>query len=313
MQRLNRVLDFIDQHLGESLELVQLADIAHFSPFHFHRLFTAIMGETLGDYIRRRRLAVAAFLLASQPQRPVLEIALSIGFGSGEALARAFKLQFGSTPTDWRQSTPERWASEMAKVKQSEWGLRNLDQVVRKANQAMQTELQDDGDSEKRFRRISMNVTIQTMPERRVAYMRHIGPYGSSITDFWEKSFEPWLSAAGLTNATCYGVGHDDPSLTPPEKCRYDACVEIPDDFVPTGQASTTVLAGGRYAVMRFRGTGNEIGEAWTTLFRDWLPSSGMQVQCDVGPCFERYEPSSMYDSTTGQFECDLCVPVRPL
>ena len=59
-QRMNRVLDHIDKHLDESLEVAALAAIAHFSPFHFHRVFTAWMGETLGDYLRRRRIEVAA-------------------------------------------------------------------------------------------------------------------------------------------------------------------------------------------------------------------------------------------------------------
>ena len=62
-QRFNKVLDFIDRHLAEPVDLAALADVAHFSPFHFHRLFRAWMGETLGDYLRRRRLEVAALYL----------------------------------------------------------------------------------------------------------------------------------------------------------------------------------------------------------------------------------------------------------
>ena len=75
------VLEHIDRHLDESLELATLADVAHFSSFHFHRLFSAWMGETLGDYLRRRRLEVAALRLVAQPRVPVLNVALSVGFG----------------------------------------------------------------------------------------------------------------------------------------------------------------------------------------------------------------------------------------
>src|SRR5712664_4336900 len=102
--RMHRVLEHIDRHLDEPLELDTLAKVANFSSFHFHRLFTAWFGETLGDYVRRRRLETAAMRLVAQPRLPVLQVALSVGFGSTEAFARAFKTRFASTPTGWRAS-----------------------------------------------------------------------------------------------------------------------------------------------------------------------------------------------------------------
>jgi len=101
-RRMNRVLDFIDQHLDQPLELEQLAHVAHFSAFHFHRVFSGWLDETLADYLLRRRLVRGAARLAARPDISVLEIALSVGFGSGEAFARAFKRQFACTPTTWR-------------------------------------------------------------------------------------------------------------------------------------------------------------------------------------------------------------------
>src|SRR5215467_8764141 len=89
--RMHRVLEHIDRHLEEPLELDALAGVANFSAFHFHRLFSAWMGETLGEYVRRRRLEIAALRLVSQPNTSVLRVALSVGFGSAEAFARAFK------------------------------------------------------------------------------------------------------------------------------------------------------------------------------------------------------------------------------
>src|SRR5260370_28714205 len=102
--RMHRVLEYIDRQLDQSLELETLAKVANFSSFHFHHLFTAWFGETLGDYVRRRRLETAALRLVPQPRLPVLQVSLSVGFGSTEAFARAFKTRFGSTPTAWRVS-----------------------------------------------------------------------------------------------------------------------------------------------------------------------------------------------------------------
>ena len=90
---------YIDDHLEQPLDLEALAAVAHFSPFHFHRLFRAWTGETLGDYLRRRRVEMAALRLATQPRLGVLQVALAVGFGSGEAFTRAFAQRFGMSPT----------------------------------------------------------------------------------------------------------------------------------------------------------------------------------------------------------------------
>src|SRR3981081_1470057 len=92
--RMHRVVEHIDRHLDEPLELETLAGVANFSPFHFHRLFSAWMGETRCYYVRRRRLELSSQRLISQPAVPVMQVALSVGFGSTEAFARAFKTRF---------------------------------------------------------------------------------------------------------------------------------------------------------------------------------------------------------------------------
>jgi AraC family transcriptional regulator len=306
-QRMNRVLDYIDRHLDTPLDLASLAEVAHFSAFHFHRVFAAWMGETLGDYLRRRRLEVGALQLARLPQAPVLQIALAVGFGSGEAFARAFKLRFGCTPSAWREATPQRWADELAQVRRQQD--RNLDQAQRKPDQA--GNVLSGNDQGLTHLEPLMDVTIATLPPTRVAYMRHIGSYGAPISRFWAEQFMPWRSAQGLDGAACFGIGRDDPHITPPEQCRYDACVQVPDDFVARSPVSVAQLPGGRYALGAFRGTGGQIGLAWSEMLREWLPASGMQG--DARPFFEHYPVGSYYDPATGVFSCQICLPVRPL
>lgn len=305
-QRMNRVLDHIDRHLDQALDLSTLADVAHFSAFHFHRLFAAWTGETLGDYLRRRRLEAAAVHLANLPRRPVVEVALAVGFGSGEAFARAFKLRFGCTPSAWREQTPQRWAEELQTVRAAARQSKP-DQAGSKSGQAGAGDSCDAERSPKP--EPSMEVKISTLPPARVAYMRHVGPYGPSVGRFWAETFLPWRAAQGLDRAACYGIGHDDPSVGDPAKFRYDACVEVPADFVAKSPAGITVLPGGRYAVAAFYGTGADIGLAWTEFLRDWLPASGLEP--DGRPCFEYYPADGRYDPATGAFECRLCLPVR--
>ena len=292
--RMHRVLEYIDQHLDASLELETLASVANFSSFQFHRLFSAWMGETLGEYLRRRRLERAAQRLVTQPRQPVLQVALSVGFGSTEAFARAFKARFGTTPTEWRSAQH-----------------RKRNQLKRNPYQAIGRIARDDRAMEDKTIATSMNVRLIDRQPTNVAYLRRIGPYGEPLSEFWEKTYYPWAVTNNLVGRPRYGIGHDDPGVTASERLRYDAALEVPPDFVGAGQYMKTVIPGGKYAAARFRGSAADIGPAWESLLRDWLPSSGMQL--DARPLFEYYSSSASYDAETGVFECELCIPVMAL
>src|SRR3981081_3852416 len=154
-RRMHRVLEHIDRHLDESLELETLSRVANFSSFHFHRLFGAWMGETLGEYLRRRRLEVGALRLIAQPRVAVLQVALSVGFGSAEAFARAFKARFGETPTAWRS------------VEQ-----RKRHQAERKPDQATMLSAIEDGTMKKNTIASTLNVKLVDRQPTTVAYLR---------------------------------------------------------------------------------------------------------------------------------------------
>ena len=96
-ERLLHVQLFIQNHLDEELPLERLARIAHFSPFHFHRIFKALIGEGVKEYVKRLRLERAAVLLKIT-DRTVLQIALEAGYQAHEAFSRAFRDLFGITP-----------------------------------------------------------------------------------------------------------------------------------------------------------------------------------------------------------------------
>jgi AraC family transcriptional regulator len=158
-----------------------------------------------------------------------------------------------------------------------------------------------------------MNVKVTTLPPHRVAYMRHVGPYGAlGIPGLWER-FTRWMDTRGLRGADSIklGIGHDDPEVTAPEKCRYDACVVIPESFQGDRWVNVTEAAGGKYATTQFVGTAHEIRDAWEALYRSWLPGSGYQP--DDRPCLEIYRGNPNIDGRPGTFRCELCVPVRPL
>lgn len=159
-----------------------------------------------------------------------------------------------------------------------------------------------------------MKVIIINRQPATIAYFRHLGPYGESISRFWQETYVPWavMNKLGRNHAR-YGISYDDPSITAPEQCRYDACAEVTPDFVVTGGALKTTIPGGKYAVLNFRGTVKQVNEAWAALLREWLPSSRRASTVDARPCFEYYPKGAAKDCETGEFECEICIPVVPL
>lgn len=145
----------------------------------------------------------------------------------------------------------------------------------------------------------------------KVAYLRHVGPYGEPLSRFWQNVAYPWMVSNELLGQPRYGVSHDDPTVTAPEKCRYDAAVEVTRPLAAPGNATTTTLPGGKYAVTPFRGTASQIGVVWNQLLRDWLPSSGLQL--DSRPFLEHYNKDATFDPKTGVFTCEIAVPVAAL
>ena len=292
--RMHRVLEHIDRHLDQELELRALARVAHFSAFHFHRVFFAWTGETLGDYIRRRRLEIAAMRLAGQPRLSILNVAISVGFGSTEAFARAFKARFGCTASTWRTS--------IGQQRNSDQQLRNLGQIGGVVGA--------DNDST-HPKGAAMKVTVIEREPVKVTYLRHVGPYGQPLSEFWQRSVYPWMVANDQLGQPRYGISLDDPMITAPDKCRYDAGVVVRGKITVPGESQTTTIPGGKYAITAFRGTAAQIGGVWDAMLREWLPESGMQL--DARPFLEYYPTDACFDPKTGVFTCDIAIPVSPL
>ena len=293
---MHAVVEYVDQHLASRLDLATLASVAHFSPFHFHRLFHALTGESLGDYVRRRRIESAAIRLRSQPDVAVTSIALSVGFNSPESFSRAFRSYFGMTPSKWRMSKQDHDPSKFGTV-------------ARKPDQAARAADRQHGHSSNK--EMTMNVMLVDREAVHLAYHRLTGPYGPAIGRFWQDKVAPWMATNNLLGRERFGIGLDDPSVTRPERCRYDAAVSSPQGEVLSGNPHRKVLPAGRYASMSYEGTGADLPQAWQSLLRNWLPKSGLQL--DARPFFEQYPVDGFYDPRTGAFSCNLCIPVASL
>ena len=312
-RRIDRVINHIGAHLAEPLDLAKLAAVAHFSPWHFHRIFQAMTGETLADCVRRLRLQAAAQRLVRHPRTPALAIALEVGFASAEVFSRSFKAHFGMTPTAWRRGG---WRTH-ADARYAQ--LRKIHQANRKNHQDAALALVEDA---RRWpvgaiphEGITMHIEIKQLPAMRLAYLRHTGPYGQpSIPQTWDR-FVRWCEQQGFLapRRLMLGIGQDNPEVTPADKLRYDCCVQVDAGFtVPRNEPlpiGVRDFAAGRFACARFAGHGPDLGAAWQQLYGQWLPQSGYVP--GNRPGIELYDESFTIDQATGAFTCWLCLPLQ--
>ncbi len=153
-----------------------------------------------------------------------------------------------------------------------------------------------------------MNVRVVEIEPARVAFLRYTGPFGPALGEFWRNVVAPWMQDNGLNGRVTYGVAMDDPGTTPPEKCRYDACVEVGHDDPAPPPATLATIPGGRYAVVDYFGASSGIGQAWHDFHAEALPAAGLIAR--PAPCFERYAADFRADPQTGEFACELFIPV---
>ena len=314
--RINRVLDYIDQHLAEPLTLAELARIATFSPFHFHRIFAAMMGETLNHYIQRLRIEKAAQLLAGHPKKSITEIAFDCGFSGSAPFARAFKESYGLSASAWRSEC--RSGSKIGKT-----GRKN-DQTVRNGGKAVYTSsMYNDAITHQQIWRIQMQnetkltaqVRVKEMPELTVAYVRHVGPYKGDTELFaglYEKLFR-WAGPRGLLarpDARVLSVYHDDPELTDESRLRTSVCIAVPEDTEVEGEIGKMTIPGGKYAMAHFEIDVDQFQDAWNAVCGGWLPESGYQPA--DGPCFE-WCHNDPREHPQHKHIIDICIPVIPL
>jgi AraC family transcriptional regulator len=302
-RRLNLALDFIDAHLGDEITLGRLASVACFSPYHFHRLFTALVGEPPAEYVRRLRLEKAAVLLAANPVVTVTGIAQACGFSTSALFCRLFKVRFGMPPTAWRDGGAEK---------------RKNRQQVRKKGKDPASRPGYDGRERTSAGRKSMTkpptVKIEDMPPLRVAYVKHMKGYEDSagIGEAFETLFA-WAGPRGFMGpeARVLGVSLDDPDVTPKDKCRYYASVAVNDRAEADGRVGLMTLRAGKYAVARFAGGADVFKKAYAFMYGEWLPKSGWQP--DNAPAFESYVGEPSGTERKPRFVFDLFVPVKPL
>lgn len=314
--RINRAMDYVEEHLGEPLTVADVAAAAWFSPFHFHRIFTSLVGETLGEYIQRVRLDRAARQLLAYPRMSVTRIAMVNGYSSPAAFSRAFRAAHGVSPSAWRRAhAHDAPPGEKSKIGK---GDRKIGQEGGDSAAYVAGE-QDDPRTLRRRREmepsVDFDVTVQDEPAFHVAYVRHIGPYQGD-GELFKALFGRLMAWAGPRGLVCppetrfLTIYHDDPNITEASKLRTSVCISVPEDTQVSGEVGKMAVPAGRYARLRFELLPTDYQAAWETVYGSWLPDSGYQP-VDAPPYEQYLNDASKHPE--GKAIVEICLPVKPL
>ncbi len=293
-KRLTPVIRYLESNFNEPSKLVDVATQANLSPYHFHRIFKAVTGETLADYIRRLRLENAADDLFKK-ECSVTEVALNYGFSSSQSLAKAFRQHFGLTPTDFKNCRDLNAFSEM---------LRNskIGHTLRKSGNADSDSLSY---SDHNSTTEGNNMEMKQFEPGYLAYIRVTGPYGENYEPAIRKLFQ-WAGAKGFNGLPSIFVYHDNPELTPAEKCRTDIGMLLPEPTETAGDVEIVPFEGGSYGVLRGKASNHEeYAKHWVVLTREIIESG---LETDERPCFELYHS---YDPKTHVSDVSFCTAVK--
>ena len=253
-EHLNTIIEYIHNHLDSKIDIAHLAELSHFSLYHFHRITRALLGEPIGAYITRIRLETAAKMLRYS-KHSVEEIAYNVSFETPSSLSKAFKNHFGISPTQHR----------------------NRKQLVIKTANIMTTELN------------IKKPKIQELKNQMCLYYSMQGDYQKlDYPMAWQKLWGEVKAQKLFTKGIqMLGLPHDDPIVTDPNKTRYDACLIIHKDAKPNGDVGVKELKGGKFAVFLYQGSYKHFAEVYNYMFNDWLLQTDYELR--DAPVRERY------------------------
>lgn len=291
--RMHRALNFARSHVADSLNLEAMAEVACLSKFHFSRVFQAHYGESPTQSLARIRLELAARKLVYIPDLSITQVALECGFSGSDTFARSFRSRFGSSPRVFKAS--------------NQWCCETLERLHPHGMEIHRPIARVTAHEAARFQ-----VKLERRPEYRVAYIRHIGPYGD-VNDSISKTFielQTWARRKRVLGAgTSYaGLFSDSCSTTPAHLCMYDACILLPYEMPEDDVVSVRTIPAGTYAVMPVRCKPAELHGMWTWLTSTWLPQSGKTMSFRPNYEFFRSFGDRPANSQTG---ADLCLSIE--
>ncbi|MFV0331803.1 MAG: GyrI-like domain-containing protein [Dysgonomonas sp.] len=272
-KRINIVIEYIGNHLNNEMDLKELAEISNFSEYHFHRIFKAIIGESIGAFVVRMRVETAARLLR-YTTLSVQDIAYNVGYGAPSSLTKVFRQFYNISPTDYRNNKSYR--------------------IMKPLQTSSDIKLKDP--------------KVVELEPKKAIYVRLQGnyrtiDYGGAFSKLWSFVKENKLFTAGIEHLT---MGHDDPHVTDSDKLITDVCLVIHKDVSPRGEIGVRDVAGGKFLVFTYVGPYDNLFNVFDTIYR-WIPENGYELRMEQG--FEKYlnHPGK---TTPDKLKTEIYIPI---
>jgi len=300
--RIDRVIGYIEENLSNSISLADVAEVSFFSPYHFHRIFSAMMNESINDYINRRRMERSVHSLMCDRHLSMTHIALENGFSSSANFSKAVKLYFGCTPSAIRNPSKDQ-DSKIGKIF-SKYG-----KVFNPAD-LYPTRITNEVMNETHLEAMVMKVEVREMNQQRVCTLSSLRGYEQqSIYATWDKLID-WAQSNGIKqqDQTRFAFAFDNPTITPLDKCRYHAAIIIADNVNINAPFTESKIPKGKYAVLYYKGAPEQTIKAQLSLYSDWLPNSGFEP--DDFPMLENYLNDVRVD---GYLEMEIYVKLKSI
>ncbi len=263
-----------------SQTVAELAKAVGMSPFHFHRVFRALTGETVGGVAKRFRLA-RGFRSLRDTDRSVTEVGLAVGYDSPQNFARAFKALTGHTPSEARND-PELAA-----------------RVFHQLGKPKFVPAEDFSPT---------RVTVVELPALHAIGLRHVGPT-AGMGAVYQRLFA-WLANRSLIASVqgIFTVYENDADEVPADQFRAIASVTVPDDVQPDDGLQVVRLGGGPHARLLHEGSYAGLAASYDALYGRWLPTSGRHPA--DSPPFEKYlnDPQS---TPPDDLRTEIYLPLR--
>jgi AraC family transcriptional regulator len=258
-QKIADVLNYIDNHLADSLNVKALSEQFGISFFHFHRIFKAFLNEPLGSYINRIRLETAVKLIRYTDE-PLSDIALRIGYNDCSAFSKAFSKEFGVSPLEFKSN------KTIVLNTHVDYKINDCESLV-----------------------ADIKPKIIQISNKSVIFTQFNGEYGSE--DF-SRAWNDFLGFAVQNkllgwNPDIFSIYYDFPSEVGVESCATDFCIATTKQVVSSGQISCKTITGGKYAAFRYKGPYEKLWELYETIFGVWLIATDIRLR--DAPIIEKY------------------------
>ncbi|WP_156360599.1 AraC family transcriptional regulator [Dethiosulfatarculus sandiegensis] len=294
---MNRVVDYIQANLNEELSLKQLSEVACYSKFHFNRIFSDYMGESVYQYIKRLRLEKSAALLQGNLNVSITDVALVCGFENPSSFAKSFKNHFKMTATEWRNKSAGYSVYESTPVQIERDGF-----SINRGSPVWTYHLVN----------AIWQVAIEDIRPLTFAYLRKTGPYHDDEILYGRlyTRLLRWAAARELINEETieWHIYHDDPNITEDKNLRVMVGIPVMNSVAPSGSVGISKISGGKFAVCRFLLKRDEFAGAWSWIFSEWLINSG--YEWDDRESFERCHGKKIINGNHF-FDVDICIPVK--